>query len=137
MENKPAYTQKKAIREAAQKKKKQQKMLKNGAILLAILAVIGTIAFIAIQSSKAREGERVYDNGTDRIVLQENGTFSAALHAGGKSGTYTQEQGDEVIHITFTTNGQDYKTTLSGPILTLPVEWDDGHGHGSEFRLKK
>ena len=93
---------------------------------------------------------RVFERGNANIRLFPDGTFVANLwHNTKVTGTYRElTQGHETA-VLFTHSG---KTLLSGgestfyetgtvtvvggivdDILTMPEDWDDGHGHGMEF----
>ena len=95
---------------------------------------------------------RVFERGNSNIRLFPDGNFIANLWHNTKiSGTYRElTQGDETA-VLFTHNG---KTHLAGGvstfentgtvtvvggivdgILTMPIDWDDGHGHGMEFNF--
>jgi len=93
---------------------------------------------------------RVFENGNVNIRLFPDGTFIANLfHNSRITGTYTEmTQGDETA-VLFTHNGittaesgaVSFETPgrvtvvggIAGGVLTMPEDWDDGHGHSRDF----
>ena len=123
---------KKERRLQAQKKSKQKRII--AAVVCVLVAVI--IAAIIIINAYQQSKTRVYTDGQQTITLHHNGKFTAALAHEAESGTYTETSNDGVITVTFTTVGKSVAATIIDDILTLPEEWDDGHGHGSTLILK-
>jgi len=64
--------------------------------------------------------------------LRKSGSFTAQLAHYSFKGTYA-ESGQTIV---FTVDGEDVEGSISGEILTLPLEWEDGHGHGLILTLK-
>jgi len=119
--------------ESAIKKKKQSRIVMI-VIIIAIIAVIaGLIGFNAYQASK----DRVFasDEG-QTVTLHDNGKFTARLAHGTGNGTYTEKTEDGVTTVTFIYGGESADGRIEGGVLTVPEEWDDGHGHGDEFVLR-
>ena len=98
---------------------------------------------------------RVFENGTASVKLFPDGTFIANLFHNSKiTGTYVELVDDASgdIAVKFSYNGMSVPsdggitfgvtgfTTVVGSIvdnvLTLPEDWDDGHGHGMEFSYR-
>ena len=124
---------KKARREEAIKKEKQKKMII--ALCVAVLLVVGALlAFILNGQSQAR----VFAGGSQTVTLYRNGKFSARLsHNVQRNGTYTENTVGGMTTISFTSDGTIATGEITGDILTLPDEWDDGHGHGAKLPLTK
>ena len=116
-------------REMALKRARRNKTL---IISACVLVVIGVIGFFVVQSIQ-RGDAVVYSNGVEEVKLYENGTFTASTgHASvSHSGTYEKYEEGGVEIIFFTESG---KSAAMGKIddagLTLPEDWNDGHGHG-------
>ena len=118
---------KKERRAQALKKSKQKKIIVAGVCALVVIAIAAILIFNAYQQSK----NRVYTDGHQTITLRHDGKFTAELAHETRSGTYTEASKDGVITVTFTSNGSSVTCSIVNDSLTLPEEWDDGHGHGS------
>ena len=96
---------------------------------------------------------RVFENGNANVRLFPDGTFIANLFHNTKvTGTYSEvTQGNETA-VLFSYGGISYlsdgvssfeatgATTVVGGlvdnVLTIPEDWDDGHGHGMDFPFR-
>ena len=130
---------KKAEAEAAEKKAKRQKAVTITVVSIAVVCIVALIVFLSMRQS----GNRVYEGGGQTITLRTDGTFNATLaHPPAKNGTYTESTENGVTAISFTIDGETVTGTISetgtvsGSALTIPEEWDDGHGHGNVLHLK-
>lgn len=126
---------KKARREAARKKARQKKIT---VLIVCIVAVAAVAALIFLALPQESDG-RVFVAGNNRVTLYEDGSFTAELpHGVSKSGTYTEiEHIDaDVTTISFTVEDRIEVGSITGDTLTIPAEWDDGHGHATEFVLR-
>ena len=119
-------------RAKALKKSRQRRII----IAVVCALVVVTIAVIIIINAYQQSKTRVYTDGHQTITLHHDGKFTAALAHEAESGIYTETSNDGVITVTFTTDGNSVTGTIVDDILTLPAEWDDGHGHGSTLMLK-
>ena len=116
---------------------KQQQKKKNRVITLSILGGIVVLAIILciflIPKSNKEDFTQymgIYTNGEYNITLKKDGTFTATLpHDVSYQGKYSVNN----TAITFTVDGQQHVGTLTTDTLTIPGEWDDGHGHASTF----
>ena len=124
---------KNARREAAIKREKRKKLI-TWAILISVVVVIATLIIIGLYQQR---NTRVFTDGGQVLTLHPNGTFVALLfHDNTKRGTYTENSEGGVTTISFTYNGVTENGIIIDKTLTLPREWDDGHGHGGVLRLK-
>jgi len=126
---------KKARREAARKKARQKKMT---VLIVCMLAVAAIAALIIVNLSPQSDG-RVFVAGNNQVTLYEDGSFTAELpHGVSKSGTYMEIEhiDDDATTISFTMEGRTEVGSIIGDTLTIPHEWDDGHGHATEFVLR-
>ena len=88
-------------------------------------------------TSKQQTETRVFVSGSQTITLNKNGTFSARMaHNNNKDGSYTETMEGSITIISFSYQGTTVKGRLQNGVLSIPREWDDGHGHGNTFRLK-
>ena len=121
------------------KKDEEAKTKRNTIITIVIcvcLAVIVTVP--AVKSEIQHSRDRVYaTDDKQTITLRENGTFTARLAHTTKNGTYTLEDQMSFIIVMFTSDGQTTGGLILNDTLQLPADWDDGHGHGVDFHLKK
>jgi len=101
----------------------------------------------------AQEHIRVFENGNANVRLFPDGTFIANLFHNTKiTGTYTEMTDGREVAVLFTYSGINNisggvssfestgLTTVVGGIvdnvLTIPEDWDDGHGHGMAFTFR-
>jgi len=121
--------------------KRQQAMKRNkrknriiAAICFAILIAI--VAFFVINQIRQRDN-RIYVNGRNTVTLYTNGTFSANLpHDVVRNGTFSESTADGVTTVAFYEDGMTVNGFISGNILTIPIEWDDGHLHPRNYILR-
>jgi hypothetical protein len=113
--------------EAARKKAKQKKLV---SAILGTVIVVAVTAFLINSSIQQRRIE-TYTNGVKMVQLLEDGNFSATLaHNVRKTGTYTKEEEDGGITVTFNTRGTAESGRIIDNALHIPEEWDDEHNHG-------
>lgn len=115
------------------KKLKQKKVLfvLIGVIVI-ILGVIGIIALINNSNNANNYAGKYYNetSNTETIILNSNGTFTANIpHSVQKSGKYTINNNI----ISFTADNVTESGYINGKSITIPEEWDDGHGHGTIY----
>ena len=124
-------------REAAQKsaRKKRRAILGTCAVLIVVIIA----AIIAYQAT--RPETRVFSVTAQSVTLYENGNFTARLaHNINISGTFTEEVGEEMTTILFTSEGNVVSSQIIDNILVLPVEWRANcriHRHETEFPLRR
>ena len=124
------------------KNKRRARALKrerNKKILIAaiIVVVIAAFAFALIMIANHQRDNRVFTTGGETVTLRANGTFDAKLSHGNRfSGTYSESTEGGVTVILFTHDGVTVDGTIEGIALTIPHEWDDGHGHDTRLILK-
>ena len=123
---------KKARREQAIRKKQRNRRVIITACIVALAAFVGFYAIYAFN----QRNNRVFAEDDQRVTLFENGNFTAQLpHGVNKSGTYTEEDTDGTITITFVYDGTRSQGNIVDDILILPNEWIGGCGHGHSDRL--
>ena len=100
-----------------------------------------------------RDHIRVFENGNTNIRLFPDGTFVANLfHNSKKTGIYSELTQNNETAVLFTYGGTlslegvvssfdsaGLLTVVGGiveDVLTLPEDWDDGHGHGLDFAFR-
>ena len=124
---------KKARRESAMKKSKQKKIITLSAGALVITA----FAILLVVSTLQQTDGRVYAAGSNRVVLYEDGSFTARLpHNVRKSGTYTERTENNVTTVSFRHGGRTVMGIITNDILSIPHEWRDNHGHATEYVLR-
>ncbi|MCL2070816.1 MAG: hypothetical protein FWH07_01095 [Oscillospiraceae bacterium] len=117
-------------REAALKKSRRNKIL---IVLACLLVAAGIVAFIFIQNAVRGKAE-IYSAGGQSVHLYENGNFTANMsHGANKKGTYTKssEDAEGRVSVYFKVANSTVEGVIEDGRLSLPTEWDDGHGHGS------
>ena len=123
---------KKSRREEAIRKKKQKKIITIVVCVVAVLIVGSLLAFILNRQSQTR----VFYNSGQTVTLYSNGKFTALLsHNAQRKGTYSESTTDGNTMIVFTYDGITGFGSIEDNVLTIPDEWNDGHGHGTEFLL--
>lgn len=113
-----------------------------------------TLAYAPESANPGAQGEiRVFENGNANVRLFADGTFIANLFHNTKiTGTYTEMTDGREIAVLFTYGGINNmaggvgtfeatgSVTVVGGILdgvlTIPIDWDDGHGHGMDFAYR-
>jgi len=124
----------KSRKEAIRKAKRKKRIIYSVVITAAVLLIAAVIVFAVQQQRSAR----VYSDGSQSVTLNANGKFSAALsHDVKKSGKYTETTSGGVTTITFTSSGTSADGKIENDILSIPLEWADDHGHGTELALTK
>ena len=112
------------------KKAKQKRLVLIGICALAVIAVLGFAVYSLVQRSAG--ATEIYRYGEQTVRLREDGSFSASLaHNVRKRGTYSKETGEGRTIVTFTVNGNIEIGWIVNDSLHIPMEWDDGHGHGN------
>lgn len=112
----------------AEKKTKRKKQIKIIGILAAVVLTI--TAIIVVFSLQPTQVAGTYYSGSEYVTLNTDGSFNAYLpHSETKSGTY-EINGTTII---FTVDNQNQQGIISGRNLTIPYEWDHGHGHNTLY----
>jgi hypothetical protein len=125
-------------REIRRKKAVKKKLKKNILIGLAAFLIIAGFVGWQIYTSSQKPNARIYSDGHQSITLYDDGNYTARLaHGVSKSGTYTESAEDGVTIVSFVTRGKTENGRIRDNVLTFPSEWDDGHGHGSQLRLRE
>jgi len=118
----------------AVKRAKRKKIITIAACITVAAVIIAAVVFFVLDY---QNNNRVYVSGDSSVTLSNNGNFRTKLYHGERiTGTYTESYEDGVTMITFTHGGNTSTGILSGNNLTIPGQWDDGHGHGSVFTLR-
>lgn len=126
---------KKAIRQHAMKKDKQKKR-----IIAAICFTVILLLIIAqIINVYQRRGTRVYANGRFTVTLNRDGTFEASLpHGVTRSGRFSEVADGNTTIVSFGQEGvAEVNGVINGDVLTIPIEWDDGHRHPRDYTLRR
>ena len=121
----------KARKEKAIKQAKRKKI-----IIIAIIAVvIVALAIIIALFYSRQKGTETYSSGGQTITLHNDGTFTANLaHGLSYEGSYEKTSDSDGTILIFTTGGTSVSGRVNGDILSIPDEWLDDHGHGSELK---
>jgi len=119
-------------RQVEASKKANQKKIMISVCLLVVVIIAALIVFSSYQQSQTR----VFTDGRQTVILYPNGSFAATLTHEAEKGTYTENTADGVTTVTFISEGVAADGSIVNNILTIPEEWDDGHGHGTRLRLK-
>jgi opacity protein-like surface antigen len=112
---------------------------KNLAIIVSVcIAIAVAISALVVFNVINQQSEaRVFTADSQMVTLRDDGTFSAKLaHSVTKSGTYSESITGDTTTISFIYDGKTENGNIVGSVLTLPDEWDDGHGHDTEFTLR-
>jgi len=115
------------------KKAKRKKIM----ILIVCLVIVATAATVLIVRELS-DNTRVFAGGGNQVItLYGDGTFRAQLpHNVRRSGTFTESTEGGVTRVAFTNGGTVHFGAITGRVLTIPWEWEDGCGHGNEFILR-
>ena len=116
-------------KENAAKKAKRKIIIITGiCVLIALIAVL-TLLFFRNQNDT-----EVFSYSGQTVRLSPDGTFMANLaHNVNKSGTYIKVTESAWTLVFFNVNGNEEIGSIANNALTLPDEWNDGHGHGTVF----
>ena len=69
--------------------------------------------------------------------MSADGAFEAKLfHGFNAYGTYSEREQSGITIISFTYDGITVDGEIRGNVMTVPHEWDDGHGHDTELTLR-
>ena len=123
---------KKTRRDEAIKREKRKRMI----LIAALIVVILIIAVPTLYNNLRPSNDRIFTDGQQTVTLHANGTFSARLAHDTQSGTYAEKQEGGVTVVSFTVGNTTVNGKIGGDVLTIPEEWDDQHGHGSQLRKK-
>jgi len=118
----------------ALKKSKQKKLIITLGVCISVIVIIA--AALLIFNSASQSQDRVFTDGHQTITLREDGTFTAELAHETKNGQYTESTANSIITVTFTSEGKSATSRITNDILTIPHEWQDDHGHGTQLKLK-
>ena len=121
-----------ARRVMAMKKAKQKKMITIAVFCVIGLIIIGSIAFFIYRQGT----RRVFADDNQTVTLHDNGSFTASLVHGTISGTYTENTEGGITTVTFAAGGLTANGIIANNVLSLPDEWKDDHGHGTELRMR-
>ena len=122
------------------KKTNEQTTMKNIYIIIACVLVAAALAFIFIFNALQDDevDGRVFAHGNHTVTLNGDGTFAARLFHGFRvDGTFTESFGGGMTTVYFTHDDETVRGRITSNILTIPIEWDDGHGHGRNFTLRE
>ena len=121
------------------KKEEQQKVRRNTIITMVVCACLAIVIIVPVVRSEIQRSKDVIYVTDDNlsITLRDNGSFIARLAHETKSGTYTLEDQMSFVIVMFTSDGETTGGIIMNDVLQLPAAWDDGHGHGVDFHLKK
>ena len=114
-------------------------MKKAFAIRVLACALAALIALFALGACSGQADYRYYGISGTGVTLNDDLTFAANLYHGTvKTGTYTESAGpDGVTLVTFTSGGVQAVGAIVDDVLTIPLEWRDGHGgHSNAFPLR-
>jgi len=116
------------------KRAKRKKIIMIAACITVAAVIVAAVIFFVLDY---QNNHRVYASGDSTVTLSSNGNFRTKLYHGERiTGTYTESDENGVTVITFTHDGKTSTGMLLGNNLTIPDEWDDDHGHGSNFTLR-
>jgi len=123
----------------ARKRAKRKKIIITVVCIVVAAIIIAALVFYFLNQQNADQqgSERVYELGDGAVTLNDDGSFNAHLfHGDSYIGTYIEDIQGDVTIISFNYDGINATGWIIGNGLTLPDEWDDGHGHGHEFILR-
>jgi len=121
-------------RQEAMKRDKRKKRI----IAAVCGAVLVTIAVLLIVGHVQQRGTRTFISGRNSVTLNADGTFRAVLpHGVERSGTFTETTTDGVTTVSFNQGGTTVHANIEDNVLTIPDEWDDGHGHPRNYTLQR
>jgi len=117
---------------AMQKNKRKKQLIVTVCASVAVVIALALI-FMIVQHGKTR----VFGDGAQAVTLRDDGTFAAKFYHGeARSGTYTEQVENGATIISFMDDDKTEIGYIMSNVLTIPAEWDDGHGHGTYFTLQ-
>ena len=125
---------KKGRQTQALKKSKQKKMLITIGVCVSVVVIVAVALLVLNSTSQSQD--RVFTDGHQTITLRDDETFTAELAHETIIGQYTQSTANSVVTVTFTSGGKSVTSRITNDILTIPQEWQDDHGHGTQLKLK-
>jgi len=125
---------KKRRRQAALKRDKRR----NRTIIATVAVVLVGIIVFAVINYLGQRHDRVFGVGNNTVTLAADGTFTARLpHGVVRTGTFVEVEDDGVIFVNFAQEGYNNAVgTIEDNVLTIPDQWDDGHGHPRQYTLR-
>ena len=119
------------VNEAVQREKRRR----NRIIAVSVVVILMVTAF-ALFDWYRQSKTRVFSDGHQTITLNYNMSYAAKLAHETHEGIYSEKVDNGVTTITFNTGAESVEGFIHGDVLTLPEEWDDGHGHGNQLIRK-
>ena len=112
---------------------RRKKILIASICILVVITVAISAVFIGVWRNKsgASQNAEIYSYGGQTIQLLADGTFSANLAHNTRNGTYTKTVDGDRTMVSFDVGGSVIIGRIENNALHIPIEWDDGHGHGS------
>jgi len=101
-----------------------------------VLVVVIVAVALLVLNSTSQSQDRVFTDGHQTITLRDDETFTAELAHETIIGQYTQSTANSVVTVTFTSGGKSVTSRITNDLLTIPQEWQDDHGHGTQLKLK-
>ncbi|MCL2396754.1 MAG: hypothetical protein FWC93_01680 [Defluviitaleaceae bacterium] len=124
----------KARRQLALKKAKRRNRIIAAVCGVALMAIVAFFVISHIQQI----GTRVFVSGRNSVTLNTDGTFSAILpHGVMRRGTFSETTSGGITAVSFVQDNTFAIGSISGNVLTIPEEWDDGHFHPRDFTLRR
>jgi hypothetical protein len=121
-------------REQAIKREKRKKLIIG---TVCVVVAVAIVVLLFNDPYRKQSQARVFTDGAQTVTMQNDGTFTAELlHDTTYSGTFLEVAiGDTTTIVLFEVDGEDVQGTITNDILTMPEEWDDGHGHTGPLKL--
>ena len=119
----------------AKRNDSMQKYLLFAGCCLAVVAIV----VVVLLNRTEEVGRRTFVSGANFVSLLDDNTFVAQLpHGLSKNGTYDETLDEEtgITFVRFFVDGRNEIGTIQEDLLTIPSEWDDGHGHSVHYRLQ-
>ncbi|MCL2477328.1 hypothetical protein [Candidatus Bathycorpusculum sp.] len=120
-------------RTQALKRSKQKKVL--ALVCVSVVVIVVVVAALVVFNSPQQSADRVFTDGHQTITLYDDGTFVAALAHDMRGGTYTQNTVNGVVTVTFLSDEVSVTSSIVDDVLSIPKEWQDAHGHGTQLPL--
>ena len=112
---------------------KQKKVL--ALVCVSVVVIVVVVAALVVFNSPQQSADRVFTDGHQTITLYDDGTFVAALAHDMRGGTYTQNTVNGVVTVTFLSDEVSVTSSIVDDVLSIPKEWQDAHGHGTQLPL--